>query len=339
MKDCFKLRTKPTLKDSVIINFLKNTYELNATQVHLLPLGADFNTAVYQIKTTHNIDYFLKLRYQDFEEAAVTVPHYLSHLGFKEIIPPLKAKTGQLWTYLPPFKAILYPYVEGYNAITKKLSNQQWIKFGAAMKRFHSVIIPSDLTSHVSHETFSSKWLKTVKTFLEGIRNKDFKDSIAAKTAEFLCSERTYILNLIKEAENLECQLQKQSLKHILCHGDIHGWNLLVDKQSTIYMVDWDTLIFAPKERDLMFIGASIWDSGRLSAEEESLFYQGYGQKRINLEAIRYYRFERIIRDIGEYCEHIFLSHESADDKIQSFEYLQSNFRPGGPVENSLSFT
>jgi spectinomycin phosphotransferase len=37
---------------------------------------------------------------------------------------------------------------------------------------------------------------------------------------------------------------------------------LIVDKENALYIVDWDTLIFAPVERDLMFIGAGIWDSG-----------------------------------------------------------------------------
>jgi hypothetical protein len=45
--------------------------------------------------------------------------------------------------------------------------------------------------------------------------------------------------------------------------------------------------------------------------------------------------FERIIQDIGEYCEHIFLSDEGGEDRIQSFEYLQSNFLPGGTIERA----
>jgi spectinomycin phosphotransferase len=95
------------------------------------------------------------------------------------------------------------------------------------------------------------------------------------------------------------------------------------------------TLIFAPKERDLMFVGAGIWNSGRTATEEESLFYQGYGQTKINQDAICYYRFERIIQDIGEYCEYIFLSDEGGEDRAQSFKYLQSIFLPDGAIEKA----
>jgi spectinomycin phosphotransferase len=122
---------------------------------------------------------------------------------------------------------------------------------------------------------------------------------------------------------------------HILCHADIHGWNLIIDKEEALYIVDWDTLIFAPKERDLMFVGAGIWDSGRTAAEEESLFYRGYGQTKINQDAICYYRFERIIQDIAEYCEYIFLSDEGGEDRVQSLEYLQSIFLMNGAIERA----
>ena len=66
--------------------------------------------------------------------------------------------------------------------------------------------------------------------------------------------------------------------------------------------------------------------SGLTPDEEKSLFYQGYGQTKINQDAMAYYRFERIIQDIGDYCEYIFLSDEGGDDRMQCFEYLKSNF-------------
>ncbi|WP_394355812.1 phosphotransferase family protein [Candidatus Trichorickettsia mobilis] len=64
----------------------------------------------------------------------------------------------------------------------------------------------------------------------------------------------------------------KKPLEYILCHTDIHGWNLLIDKDGALYVVDWDTLIFAPIERDLMFIGTSIGDSGRTRLRKRIFF-------------------------------------------------------------------
>ncbi|HEO8433329.1 TPA: aminoglycoside phosphotransferase family protein [Legionella pneumophila] len=327
--------TKPDLKDKEIVKCLQDAYGLDVKVISFLPIGADFNTAVYRITTSSKKEYFLKLRSGEFFEASVSVPKYFADMRIKQVISPLVSQTGQLWASLESFKAILYPYVEGYNGVEVKLSDQQWIEFGATMKKLHSTNIPNSIINNVPRETFSSKWRETVKAFLMRIENKVFEEPVAVKMALFLKSKSSEILNLVERAEKLAITIQKQPLEYILCHADIHGWNLIVDKEGALYIVDWDTLIFAPKERDLMFVGAGIWDSGRTATEEESLFYQGYGQTKINQDAICYYRFERIIQDIGDYCEYIFLSDEGGDDRMQCFEHLQPVFLPNGAIERA----
>lgn len=327
--------TKPNIQDQEIVICLQDDYALDVDKISFLPLGADLNTAVYRITTSRAKEYFLKLRNGEFLEASVSVPKHLADLGMKQVIPPIATKTRQLWASLGSFKAILYPFVEGHNAMEVNMSDQQWIEFGATMQRFHKVDIPQAITHGVPRETFSSTWRERVKTFLGRIEHEAFKEPIAERMSLFLKAKTDEILKIIKRAENLAHKLHKQPLLYILCHGDIHGWNLLLDHEGDLYVVDWDTLIFAPKERDLMFISAGLGDSGKTPLEEKNLFYQGYGQTEINHDAIAYYRFERIIEDIAVYCEQIFLSDEGEEDRLQSFEYLQSNFRPGGTIERA----
>lgn len=326
---------KPELKDKQIISHLQDAYGLTITKILFLPIGADFNTAVYRVTTSNQKDYFLKLRSGEFLEASVSVPNYLADLGIKPIISPLATKTKKLWCNLGAFKAILYPYVDGHNAVETKLSEQQWAQFGTALKLFHDADIPKNLTNDVPRETFSSASRETVKAFLLRIENEVFAEHVAAKMALFLKSKSSDILNMIERTEKLASMLKEQPLEYILCHADIHGWNLMTDREGTLYVIDWDTLVFAPKECDLMFIGAGIWDSGRTATEEEALFYKGYGQTNINLDAISYYRFERILKDIAEYCEFIFLSDKGGDDRMQVFEHLQANFALNGTLERA----
>ena len=72
---------KPDLKDEEIIACLQDAYGLDIATVSFLPLGADFNTAVYRVTTTDGADHFLKLRSGKFLEASVSVPKYLADLG------------------------------------------------------------------------------------------------------------------------------------------------------------------------------------------------------------------------------------------------------------------
>ena len=44
----------------------------------------------------------------------------------------------------------------------------------------------------------------------------------------------------------------------VLCHADLHAWNVLLDTDRQLWLVDWDETILAPKERDLMFVVGGI---------------------------------------------------------------------------------
>ncbi|MBS0185618.1 MAG: aminoglycoside phosphotransferase family protein [Proteobacteria bacterium] len=326
---------RPNLKDEEIITCLQDAYGLNSEGVFFLPLGADLMTALYRIRTHSAKEYFLKLRNNKHIPACVLVPKYLSDNGFKQVIPPLETTTGNLWTNLSSFKAILYPYIEGFNGNETGMSDQQWIEFGSALKRFHSTYFPKVITKSIPRETFSSKWRKKVKTFLRCIEDEIFQEHVAIEMALFLKSKSSELLKIIKRTEDLADFLKNEPLPYILCHADIHGWNLLIEKEGALYIVDWDTLIFAPKERDLMFIGAGLGNESRPFSEVETLFYQGYGQTTLNQNALTYYRYERIIQDIAVYCEQIFLSNEGGEERVRSFEYVQSNFLPNGTIERA----
>jgi len=169
--------------------------------------------------------------------------------------------------------------------------------------------------------------------FLGRIKEETFKEPVAIEMVAFLKTKSNEILALVKRAERFAQMLQEQPAGFILCHGDIHAWNLLITDNDTFYMVDWDTLIFAPKERDLMFIGGGLGGNGHTPQEEEALFYQGYGQTQIDPVALAYYRNERIIEDIAIFCEQLFLSDEGGEDRKQSLKYIKTIFLPKGMID------
>jgi spectinomycin phosphotransferase len=323
---------KPDISLAGIAACLQAAYGVTAVQIIFLPLGADQNTAVYRIETNDEPPYFLKLRSGVFDETAVALPHFLHDQGIRQIITPLTTKTGQLWTRLDTFTAVLYPFVDGRNGREVKLSPAQWAEFGAALKKLHTLAVPPTIRAYLRQEAYSPRWREMVRMFLERVQSEIYDDPVALELAAFLRRRRVEILDLVRRAEQLADSLAAEFLPFVLCHADIHGSNVLVNGRNALYIVDWDNPMLAPKERDLMFIGGAQGFVGYTAQAEEALFYRGYGQAAINPRALAYYRYERIIEDIALFCEELLLSNAGGQDRAQSLRYLVSNFLPNGTI-------
>ena len=327
---------KPSIPDQVIANCLQTDYGISAVHLTFLPLGADINTAVYHIQSPNHPPYFLKLRSGPFNPAAVILPKLLQEQGLNHIIAPLPTTDGRLYTTLEAYTVTLSPSIEGKNNYEVTLSDQQMVQFGRLLKQFHTTQFPPSLTQTIRRETYSSHWRDLVRAYLSDLDKHASADPISAETAAFLKTKHTETLNLVNHAERQIQTLQTQSPPFILCHADIHAGNIHITADNTFYLIDWDTLILAPKERDLMSIGASLMGRWRTPQEEETLFYQGYfedGRTSLNPIALTYYRSERIIQDIAEFCHQIFTLNGNLQDRQQALHWLKSNYTPDSTID------
>ena len=225
---------------------------------------------------------------------------------------------------------VLYPFVEGRNGYQNRLTDQQWFTFGAALKAIHTAAVPPELARSLPRETYSPVWRDIVKAFQRRVKEEVFTEPTAVKMAAFLQDKQDVISELVSRAERLANILQMRDLPFVVCHADIHAANILIECRGsgTLYIVDWDTLILAPKERDLMFVGGAQFGEDRTADQEEALFYQGYGPTQIDPFALAYYRFERIIEDIAAYSEQILATDEGGKDRGKDSATSPTTFCP-----------
>lgn len=323
----------PDIRTEDILARLREDYGLVPAQIAFLPLGADLNTAVYRAAARDGADYFVKLRRGVFDETSVALPRALHDLGISQIIAPLAARSGQLWADLADFKLILYPFVQGRNGYEMDLSDAHWVEFGRALQQIHSTNLPPALLGMLQTETYPSQGRESVKAALKRIEADKFSDPLSAELAAYLKTKTGEILDLVDRAERLARTLQARRPDFVVCHSDLHAGNLLIPDDGRLYIVDWDAPILAPRERDLMYAGGGQFGSRRAPWEEERLFYTGYGPAQVDPTALAYYRNERIVQDLAVECEQILSGSGNGEDRGQAFEYLQSNFRPGGVLD------
>ena len=326
--------TKPDIADELIISRLQEEYEFQVVSLTFLPIGADSRTAVYRVIADDGTTYFMKLR-RKFNDVIVRVPLFLKENGVQEIIVPYETKSGLHWADFNEHKIILYPFIDGKDGFEKELTDQHRRTLGTAFRKIHTAQIPPELKESIRKETFSTEWRDDMKSYLAQVEKKVFTEPTAAKLVEFMKSKQSEITHLIERSEQLASKLQSKPLELVLCHTDIHGGNILIrtdGQPPVLYIVDWDDPILAPKERDLMFIGGGIDESWK-TKREEAVFYEGYGKMEINIVALAYYRYERVIEDLVVICEQLLTTDEGGADREQAYRWFTSNFEPGQTIE------
>ena len=92
---------------------------------------------------------------------------------------------------------------------------------------------------------------------------------------------------MLARADDLAEVLRRRPLPLVICHADLHPGNVLVGRDGSLAIVDWDAPLLAPKARDLMGIGGGLGLRGEIPATE-ALFYQGYGAATVDRTALAY---------------------------------------------------
>jgi spectinomycin phosphotransferase len=250
-----------------------------------------------------------------------------------QVIAPLRTSSGRLWADLGDFKAIVYPFVKGRDGYETVLSREQWVELGRTLRWLHGLRLPRGLRVRIPQEGFAGRWGEAVRNHLADCEGRATADPTQAELAAFMLARRAQILDLVEQAERLAGELGGLALERVLCHSDLHAGNVLVGEDGGLFLVDWDNPIYAPKERDLMFIGGAQGFIGRSPQEEEGLFYQGYGETQVEVRALRYYRCARIVEDLALFGEQIFTTQAGGEDRLQALRYFKANFEPGGTIE------
>jgi spectinomycin phosphotransferase len=324
---------KQPISDQRIINCLNTNYGIKVTSLTLIPLGADIDASVYKAQTDDQSSYFVKLKYGFHHDIGTIIQQLLHDAGIQQIICPIKTNYDQPIYHIDDFTFIVYPFIKGQDGFSRDLTNDQWITLGKTLRQVHGFNVPPLIKSKIKQESYSSKWrdaARSIYTYIDTEQRTD--DPTALKLLTFIKEHRRVIQSLVNRAEQLGQNIQKQSPEFVLCHSDIHAGNVLITDDGSLYIVDWDQPIMAPKERDLMFIGggvANIWNNSR----EEELFYSGYGPTAINREILAYYRSERIVEDIAIYSRQLLLTTDGGTDREAMYKQFIDMFEPKGVVE------
>jgi spectinomycin phosphotransferase len=324
----------PNLPNETINTALHTHYGISITALTFLPIGNDSASSVYRVHTDDGTAYFLKVRTGvGFSVPSLVVPRFFHDQGVPHIIAPLPTITQTLWVSVNDFALSLYPFIEGRTGADVGLSQQHWRAFGALLKEIHSSQLTPDLLQIVPREPFIPTRRSVITDLEAAIARQIFTHPVERELAAFWHTRQSEIHRLVDRADALGHQLRQASTPLVLCHADMHTWNVLLDTTQQLWLVDWDETILALKERDLMFVVGGIGPD-LVGPRDTACFFQGYGDNAIDPRALTYYRYAWAVQDMGAYGEQVFflpdLNEEARRDGVYGFMNL---FESGNIVE------
>ncbi len=297
---------KPTLTDEAILDCLQAAFGVRADLLEFLPVGNDATAWAYRVRAA-GASYFLKVKSGKLKEAGLTIPRYLHDQGLGQVVAPLPTPSGLLYLPLEGFSLILYPYITGLTGMQAGLDSALRQELGAVLQKIHSLALPPRLAAQLPWEAFTPPWIPVITCLEETLARGDLRSPEAHQLAVFWREKQTEIDAVIARATKTGQALQSTSLDFVLCHADFHDANLLIDPTGRLFIVDWDEIILAPKERDLVFVTDTPGDSRRLQETQARLFFEGYGPTYIDPLVLQYYQDEWTVQEIGDFGERILL--------------------------------
>ncbi len=294
--------------------FLQEQYALSPLTLEAISAGLDSMARVYRIVSEQEVSYLLKIRQGYFYSPSCLVSRYLNSKGHTSVVAPIPTRNDTLWSQIEEWTIILYPFIEG-DTSWSGMTAQHWWETGAIFKKIHQVALPTYGFEAVRKETFDpTKYLRWVADFESQQLNSNDRSLYESSLRSYWKSNQATIHKVNAALEKLSAILQGGSVQSVLCHADLHPGNLIRTNTGQVFVIDWDEVMLAPKERDFLFVGLE---------QENSPFFEGYGKAVIDWVALSYFRCERVIQDLIACGQDVFyrddLGEESKANSVQLF--------------------
>ena len=330
------MTTSPTLTLEAIVAAVEQGYGLSVSSCDPLELGHDAAARSWRIETPTG-SWFLKLRAGTEAPRGALTPAYLGRRGVLGVIAPALTRGGLPYAHVGAFTVIVFPMLEVTQAAETGLPRGGWRRFGEIVRAFHDLPAPPVDRLDLAHETFVP-WRRELISPLREVAERGSDDPIMRRFSASWRAHEDEIDTLVAETDARGAAFRTRSHREVVCHTDLHTWNVLVDRDAGLWIVDWDEAMLAPRERDLMFVTGGGLRRGLVSDEDTDAFLEGYGDVDLDGALLDHYRMARAVEDIAAWGEEIALRPGASEaERRESLSFFDLLFEPGDNVDLALA--
>ncbi len=245
-------------------------------------------------------------------EAAATA----REAGLSFVVAPIRTCAGPVARLLGGYALALYPHVEGRSGdFGDSLPPAEAIELVGMLTSLHAVSGPSAAVD-VRVEAFELPGREVLEAALGEL---DVAESWPGPYGEnlqrLLGRHLDDVCHLLREHDRLVATVGPQTDRLVLTHGEPHPGNLIRTAEG-LMLVDWETALLAPPERDLWLLDART--DGQASAE-----YAALTGRPVVPGLLQRYRLAWSLADLAVYVELLRHTPDETADTTWSWDALR----------------
>ncbi|MBK9122036.1 MAG: phosphotransferase [Chloroflexi bacterium] len=233
-------------------------------------------------------------------------------LNTDRVVSAVPTRAGSLMFRIGGFDAALFPYLLATPLREQEWTEEQAVAIGRLIAKIHAASLDVPLTS----EHFSTAAADTAQNVLDALPAAlESQDPVHHATAILLLPCEGALRREIEQLRHAAEQMRRVSVPMVVCHGDPTWGNILFGPEP--YLIDWDDMLYAPKERDLVFF-----------ADPNNLVLAGYrqagGNADLDADALMYYRALWNNEEIADFGGRLLFESHSAAQSDHDLAQLEN---------------
>ncbi|HEU0239640.1 MAG TPA: aminoglycoside phosphotransferase family protein [Micromonosporaceae bacterium] len=279
--------------------------------------------------------------------AGLLTPAALADASVDGVPGPLRARDGRPWTdqteanqpsTVEPRRFSVVPWVGDHQAIESGLNQPQWRAFGRLLAAVHGFRVPDALRAALPAVRHDRELAAVTRT--DELVASD-RPGLDRDVAALWRENRDRLLAAADAVPHLAAHIEPA----VLCHADPHLGNVLAGNPGAgdadaVWLVDWDDVVLATPELDLMFVLGATYGDEHIGERERDWFATGYLgdesptahdlRRAADATRLRYYRLVRALIDVADLAAEALVPDTEPVWRATASRLVAANLSPDG---------
>ncbi|QBD74643.1 aminoglycoside phosphotransferase family protein [Ktedonosporobacter rubrisoli] len=311
---------KSPLKDdnALIRAVLWEQWNLEVRGIYFIPIGDSAYS--YRLEVEPDQWYYLKV----VDRESYAGQRVAAHMNFSLPLQQLVAKqylakvsaplpqatiTGTLHALHGPFLFALYTFIQGETLADAYPMTPALIqRIGQALASVHTIQLPEALRHRSPQDSLTAPFEDTLLPDLAALENISAHDAPSLqRLREIVWPRRKYIQAFLAHSQEYARKAQQTPAASVICHGDAWGGNMILSPSGQLTLLDWESAVIAPPERDaFMYMGSDFaaFNTGYRTIHQKPTHW--------HTSWLAYYAYRIQLRNLAHWLHNIL--HEPLDE-------------------------